>query len=292
MALVGSLSAYLASHLSLQFGLLLLATVFASGRGWGAVPFVILAISELPKLFAHVFLGSLGMDHLAWMAFLVGSLSLGQWAILITMILAPRVDPRRSAGGLLVMGFLVACAPLLLIGSLGGLEALPGKGGMWITRRAGAAPAPEALETAAATLPERLIGTWEGGPVVDAEGLERALTSRNIGADADRRQAREQLEAMRLRITYRSDGSSSTTLENAVVLREGRVAVIPRTPAIPQRWKVLREGDHFLQLESLENGAVVAITFLGDDTILSQTVSGERSGFVNGYRLKRKRSLW
>ena len=46
MALVGSLSAYLASYLSLQFGLLLLATVFASGRGWGAVPFVILAISE------------------------------------------------------------------------------------------------------------------------------------------------------------------------------------------------------------------------------------------------------
>ncbi len=96
------------------------------------------------------------------------------------------------------------------------------------------------------------------------------------------------VEQIEFTVVYRSDGTSTTTIKNAVIFEDRRVGTVMTALAYPGTWALIDETPHSLQIESLANGAVVAITFLGDDTLLYDKVSEMGSGFVDHYRLERQ----
>jgi hypothetical protein len=279
------LSTFFANYLTIRFLGLLVATVIASARGWGVVPFVLLGIFELPKIFVHASLSSLDGEDIVWIALLTGTLALAQYAILAGMILSPRLDPRRSPWGLIGIGALVGCAPLLLLITLGGASN-PSKlplGRLFVGGSKIAAPE-------ATALPDRLVGRWEGKAVIDPEGLETTLAERKILA-GQRASVAERLDRMSLRIEYRPDGTSTSTVTGAVLFRDRRVVVRDAPYSHHESWAVLHEKPYSLQIRS-PDGDVIAITFLGGDAILHNKVSDAQSGFVKHWRLERQRGIW
>ena len=104
----------------------------------------------------------------------------------------------------------------------------------------------------------------------------------------DRRLAPELVKQIQLSVEYRSDGTSTTTVRNAVIFRDRRVTTVKQPLMYSETWALIDEKPHSLQIESLGNGIVIAITFLGDDALLYDKVSEGQSVFVDGYRLERQ----
>jgi len=279
----------LESFFTIQFLLVLVATVVASARGWNLVPFVLLGLSQIPKVYAHVTPLSLNPHDLITLGVVNGTVMLILYAALGLMILLPRRDPSRSSIPTILVAVAVGGAPWLCIQYLGGLDVLTGGGsaaGAKRTMDGDVADAPKQT-----SLPDRLVGRWQGTGVIDPEGLERFFEDQETLPDY-RRVAPELLSQMRLSVEYRSDGTSTTTVSDAVVSQDKRVMRVTKPFEYSEAWKLIDQKPHSLQIESLENGAVIAITFLGDDVILYDKVSGKQSAFVDHYRLERQTGGW
>ena len=130
-----------------------------------------------------------------------------------------------------------------------------------------------------------------GTALIDPEGLERKFEDQKTLPD-DRRLAPELVKQIQFSVEYRSDGTSTTTIRNAVVFRGRRVATVKKPFTHSGAWALIDEKPHSLQIESLGNGAVIAITFLGDDALLWDQVSEGPGSFVDGYRLERQGGGW
>ncbi len=118
---------FLASFFTIHFLLLLMATLLASARGWRLVPFVLLGLSQIPKLYAHATPLSLDPHDLMTLVMVNGTV---MWILYIglgLMILLPRRDPTKSSLPTILVAVLVASIPWLTLQYLGGeLEALTG----------------------------------------------------------------------------------------------------------------------------------------------------------------------
>ena len=139
-------------------------------------------------------------------------------------------------------------------------------------------------------LPDRLVGRWQGTALIDPEGLERKFEKQKTLPD-DRRLVPELLKQMQLTVEYRSDGTSTSMIRNAVVFRDRRVATA-KPFTYWGAWALIDETPHSLQIESVGNGAVIAITFLGDDVILWDKRGERPTAFVESYRLERQGGGW
>jgi hypothetical protein len=97
---------------------------------------------------------------------------------------------------------------------------------------------------------------------------------------------------MQFTVEYRSDGTSTTTIRDAVDFRDRRVATLKKPYTYSEAWALIDEKPHSLQIESVGNGAVIAITFLGDDVLLWHKRGERPTAFVDGYRLERQGGGW
>jgi len=280
---------FLASFFTIHFLLMLMAALLASARGWRLVPFVLLGLSQIPKLYAHATPLSLDPHDLLTLGMVNGTVMMILYIGLGLMILLPRRDPTKSSLPTILVAVLVASIPWLMVQYLGGLEVLTGGRAAAGARRATAGDIANARERR--PLPDRLVGRWEGTAVIDPVGLELKFEDQKTLPD-DRRRALGLLEQMKLTVEYRSDGTSTTTIRDGVFFRDRRVGTAMAALAYSETWTLIDEKPHSLQIESLKTGAVVAITFLGDDTLLYDKVSETHVGFVDGYRLERRDGAW
>ena len=280
---------FLASFLTINFLLELMATVIACGRGWKLVPFVLLGLSQIPKVYFYATFPSLDPHDFLTLGLVNGTVGMILWVALGLMIVLPRKDPSRSSLPMIAVAVLVGSVPYLGVQYMGGIEVLTGGRAAGGATRATDGNVANAREQT--PLPERLVGRWQGTAVIDPEGIEREFEDQKTLPD-DRRRALGLLEQMKLTVEYRSDGTSTTTIRDGVFFRDRRVGTAMAALAYSETWTLIDEKPHSLQIESLKTGAVVAITFLGDDTLLYDKVSETHVGFVDGYRLERRDGAW
>ncbi len=268
---------FLASFFSIHFLLELIATIIACGRGWKLVPFVLLGLSQIPKVYFYATFPSLDPHDFLTLGLVSGTVGMILWVALGLMIVLPRKDPSRSSLPTIAVAVLVGSVPYLGVQYMGGPEMLTG---------GRAANAREQTP-----LPDRLLGRWEGTALIDPEGLERNFEEKKTLPD-DRRLAPELLKQMQLTVEFGSDGTSTTTIRNAFVFRGRRVATVKKPYAYSEAWALIDETPHSLQIESVRSGAVIAITFLGDDVILWDKRGERPTAFVESYRLERQGGWW
>jgi hypothetical protein len=281
---------FFASFLTIHFLLVLLATVIASARGWNLVPFVLLGLSQLPKVYAHATPVSLDPHYLLTFGLVNGTVLMILYVALGLMIVLPRRDPSKSSLPTIAVAVLVGSAPYLFVHLEGGIEMFTGGRAAGGATRATDGNVANAREQT--PLPDRLVGRWEGTALIDPEGLERKFEEQETLSD-DRRLAPELIKQIQLSVEYGPDGTATTTARNAVVFRDRRVETVKKPYTYWGVWTLIDEKPHSLQIESVANGAVIAITFLGDDAILWDPVIEKPTAFVDGYRLERQNGgLW
>jgi hypothetical protein len=282
-------ASFLASFITIHFLLVLVATIIASTRGWNLVPFVLLGLSQLPKVYAHATPLSLDPHYLLTLGLVNGTVLMILYVALGLMIVLPRRDPSKSSLPTIAVAVLVGSAPYLFVHLGGGIEMFTGGRAAGGATRATDGNVANAREQT--PLPDRLVGRWEGTALIDPEGLERKFEEQKTLPD-DRRLAPELVKQIQLSVEYGSDGTTTTTARNAVVFRDRRVVTVKQPYTYFGVWTLIDEKPHSLQIESVANGAVIAITFLGDDAILWDPVSEEPGAFVDGYRLERQGGGW
>ena len=280
---------FFASFLTIHFLLVLMAAVIASARGWNLVPFVLLGLSQLPKVYAHAMPVSLDPHYLLTLGLVNGTVLMILYVALGLMIVLPRRDPSKSSLPTIAVAVLIGSAPYLFVQLEGGIERFTGGRAAGGATRATDGNVANAREQT--PLPDRLVGRWEGTALIDPAGLERKFEDQKTLPD-DRRLAPELVKQIQLSVEYRSDGTSTTTVRNAVIFRDRRVTTVKQPLMYSEAWSLIDEKPHSLQIESLGNGIVVAITFLGDDALLYDKVSEGSSTFVDGYRLERQGGGW
>jgi len=281
---------FLASFFTIHFLLELIATIIACGRGWKLVPFVLLGLSQIPKVYFYATFLSLHPHDFLTLGLVNGTVGMILWVALGLMIVLPRKDPSRSSLPMIAVAVLVGSVPYLGVQYMGGIEVLTGGRAAGGATRATDGNVANAREQT--PLPDRLLGRWEGTALIDPEGLERNFEEKKTLPD-DRRLAPELLKQMQLTVEFRSDGTSTTTIRNAFVFRGRRVATVKKPHAYSEAWTLIDEKPHSLQIESVRSGAVIAITFLGDDVLLWDKRSERKpTTFVDGYRLERQGGGW